>query len=145
MFITAKIAFIFMYLIAVHMYNFHIFTVIYSSPHGFIWNQHNDQLRWLRRGHGLKSRTCLYFFFQAFFPLLLKLCSLVRRSLSYSPKLIVPQSCCILPPTQHHSFFKKLTPFRKLKKVRSIIHWSDFVIQWTFSDWSCGERLFQSF
>ena len=133
MFITAKIAFIFMYLIAVHMYNFHIFTVIYSSPHGFIWNQHNDQLRWLvspvgralhwyRRGHGLKSRTCLNFFFQAFFPLLLKLCSLVRRSLSYSPKLIVPQSCCILPPTQHHSFFKKLTPFRKLKKVRSIIH-----------------------
>ena len=24
--------------------NFHIFTVIYSSLHRFIWNQHNDQL-----------------------------------------------------------------------------------------------------
>ena len=28
----------------VHMYNFHIFTVIYSSFYRFIWNQHNDQL-----------------------------------------------------------------------------------------------------
>ena len=27
----------------VHMYNFHIFTVIYSSFYRFIWNQHNDQ------------------------------------------------------------------------------------------------------
>ena len=26
------------------MYNFHIFTVIYSSFYRFIWNQHNDQL-----------------------------------------------------------------------------------------------------
>ena len=25
-------------------YDFHIFTVIYSSLHRFIWNQHNDQL-----------------------------------------------------------------------------------------------------
>ena len=29
---------------AVHIRDFHIFTVIYSSLHGFIWNQHNDQL-----------------------------------------------------------------------------------------------------
>ena len=29
---------------AVHMYNFHIFTVIYLSIHGFIWYQRNDQL-----------------------------------------------------------------------------------------------------
>ena len=101
-----KIAFTFTSLSAVHTHDFHIFTVIYSSPHGFIWNQHNDQLRWLvspvgralhwyRRGHGLKSRTCLNFFFQAFFPLLLKLCSLVRRSLSYSPKLIIPHNLVV--------------------------------------------------
>ena len=40
-FITAKIAFIFTYLSAVQICEFHIFTVIYSSLHGFIWNQHN--------------------------------------------------------------------------------------------------------
>ena len=28
---------------AVHIYNFHIFTVICSSIHEFIWNQHNNQ------------------------------------------------------------------------------------------------------
>ena len=28
----------------VHRYDFHKFTVIHSSPHGFIWNKHNDQL-----------------------------------------------------------------------------------------------------
>ena len=28
---------------AVQMYDFRIFTVVYSSLHGFIWNQHNDQ------------------------------------------------------------------------------------------------------
>ena len=28
----------------IHIYNFHIFTVIYSSFYRFIWNQHNDQL-----------------------------------------------------------------------------------------------------
>ena len=27
----------------IHIYNFHIFTVIYSSFYRFIWNQHNDQ------------------------------------------------------------------------------------------------------
>ena len=27
-----------------HIYDFHIFTVIYSSLRGLIWNQHNDQL-----------------------------------------------------------------------------------------------------
>ena len=29
---------------AVHIYDFHIFTFIYSSLHGFITNQHNNQL-----------------------------------------------------------------------------------------------------
>ena len=29
---------------AVHIYDFYIFKVIYLSLHGFIWNQHNDQL-----------------------------------------------------------------------------------------------------
>ena len=43
-FITAKIAFIFTSLSALYTYDFHIFTVIYSSLHGFIWNQHTDQL-----------------------------------------------------------------------------------------------------
>ena len=29
---------------AAHIYDFHLFIVIYSLRHGFIWNQHNDQL-----------------------------------------------------------------------------------------------------
>ena len=29
---------------AVHRYDFHKFTVVYFALHGFIWNQHNDQL-----------------------------------------------------------------------------------------------------
>ena len=29
---------------AAHIYDFHLFIVIYSSLHGFIWNQHNNQL-----------------------------------------------------------------------------------------------------
>ena len=33
-----------MSLSAVHIYDVHIFTVIYSSLHWFIWNQHYDQL-----------------------------------------------------------------------------------------------------
>ena len=41
---TAKIAFIFTSLSAIQIYDFHIFTVVYSPPHGFICNQHNDQL-----------------------------------------------------------------------------------------------------
>ena len=52
MFITLKITFIFIIW-------FHIFSLIYSSFHGFIWNQHNDQLC---RGHGFKSCTGLIFF-----------------------------------------------------------------------------------
>ena len=38
-FITAKITFT-----AVQIYDFHIFTTVHSSLHGFIWNQHSDQL-----------------------------------------------------------------------------------------------------
>ena len=65
-----------------------IFTVLNSPLHGFIWNQYSDQLavgralHQYRGGHGFKSRTGLNFF-QAFFSLLLKQCSLLRRSLSY--------------------------------------------------------------
>ena len=44
MFITAKIAFIFTSLSALQIYDFHIFTVVYSPLHGFIWNQDNNQL-----------------------------------------------------------------------------------------------------
>ena len=40
----AKISFIFTPLSAGHIYDFHIFTVVYSPLHGFIWNQHDDQL-----------------------------------------------------------------------------------------------------
>ena len=43
-FITAKIAFIFTSLSTVQIYDFHIFTDVYSPLHGFIWNQHSDQL-----------------------------------------------------------------------------------------------------
>ena len=43
-FITAKITFIFTSLSAVQIYDFHIFTAVYSPLHGFIWNQHSDQL-----------------------------------------------------------------------------------------------------
>ena len=44
MFITVKITFIFNSYPAVHMYDFHIFTVIYSSLHVCIMNPHNDKL-----------------------------------------------------------------------------------------------------
>ena len=43
-FIIAKISFIFTSLSAVQIYDFHIFTAVYSPLHGFIWNQHSDQL-----------------------------------------------------------------------------------------------------
>ena len=42
MFITVKIAFFFTSLTAVQLYDFNIFTAIYSPLHGFIWNQHSD-------------------------------------------------------------------------------------------------------
>ena len=62
--------------------------------YGFIWNQHSNQFPWVarsfgralhqyRRGHRFKSRTGLNFF-QVLFSLLLKQCSLLRTSLSYS-------------------------------------------------------------
>ena len=43
-FITVKITSIFTSLSAVQIYDIYIFTVVYSPLHGFIWNQHNDQL-----------------------------------------------------------------------------------------------------
>ena len=43
-FITTKITFIFKSLSAVQTCDFHIFIVVYSQFHGFIWNQYNDQL-----------------------------------------------------------------------------------------------------
>ena len=87
---TASIASKFIFLSAVHIYNFHIFTVIYLSLHGFIWNQQNNRsvgraLHRYRRGHGLKSRAGLNFFFSGLtFTKLLKSCSLLRGSLPYS-------------------------------------------------------------
>ena len=44
MFIAAKIAFMLISYTAVHTFDFYIFTVIASSLHGFITNQHDDQL-----------------------------------------------------------------------------------------------------
>ena len=43
-FITAKMAFIFTSLSAVQIYDFPIFTVVYSPLHRFIWNQYDNQL-----------------------------------------------------------------------------------------------------
>ena len=89
---TARIASKFIFLSAVHIYNFHILTVIYLSLHGFIWNQQNNRsvgraLHRYRRGHGLKSRAGLNFFFffsGLTFTKLLKSCSLLQGSLPYS-------------------------------------------------------------
>ena len=73
-FITAKLAFIFTSLSAIQIYDFHIFTVIYSSLYALIWKQHEHQrpvgllallverCSGTLRGHGLKSRTGLNFF-----------------------------------------------------------------------------------
>ena len=41
--ITAR-SLLFTSLSAVQIYDFHIFLAVYLSLHGFIWNQHNDQL-----------------------------------------------------------------------------------------------------
>ena len=41
---NAKIVSIFTSLTAIHIYDFYIFMVIYSPLHGFIYDQHNDQL-----------------------------------------------------------------------------------------------------
>ena len=43
-FITVKITLIFTSLSAVQIYDFYIFTAVYSPLHGFILNQRNDQL-----------------------------------------------------------------------------------------------------
>ena len=79
--ITARNASIFASSTAVHIYDIHIFTVIYSPLREFIWNQLNDQLsvgllasvgRVPRRNHkvhGFKSRTGLNFFQALFSPL----------------------------------------------------------------------------
>ena len=87
-----------------NIYDFHIFTTVYSPLHGFIRNQHFDQLpvgllaqlvaralHRYRRGHGFKSCTDLNFF-QAFFLLLPKKCSLLRRSISYTRDDVVRSS-----------------------------------------------------
>ena len=69
-FISATIAYIFFSSTAIHIYDFHMFTVIYSPPCGFIWTKHNNQLpvgllaQFVERctGHGFKSRTGLNLF-----------------------------------------------------------------------------------
>ena len=84
---------------AVHMYDFHIFTVIYSSLHGFIWNKHNEHFpvslvaQLIERWSGwifyffIFYFSIFYFsifyFFKALFLILLKKCSLMRRFLSF--------------------------------------------------------------
>ena len=84
-----------MSLSAVQICDFHIFTVIYSSLHGFIWNQHKDQLPAGLLAQLVEQCTGIARvmgpnpvqadnIFQALFSQLLKYCSLPRRSLSYS-------------------------------------------------------------
>ena len=63
--------------LAVHTFDFHIFTVIYSSLHRFIWDQHSDQLpigliAQLVMGLWVQIPYRADFFFQALFSLLLK-------------------------------------------------------------------------
>ena len=81
---TAKIAFIFMSLSAVQIYDFHIFTVVYSPVHGFNWNQHNNQFlvgllaqlvercTGIAKVMGSNPVQAWIFFFQALFSLLFK-------------------------------------------------------------------------
>ena len=77
----------------VNLCDFHIFTVIFSSLHGFIMNQHNDQLpigllaQLVEHCFGVAEvmdSNPIKAFFQALFSLLLKQCSLLQRSLSNS-------------------------------------------------------------
>ena len=106
---------------AVHIYDFYLFTVIYSSLHVFIWNQNNDQfsvsraLRRYRRGHGFKSSSGLNFFRRYFHYCLSSVhycedwqffCSSVQWGKYDSHKLseyfssIIPRTCfggCSLP------------------------------------------------
>ena len=56
-FITAKIVSIFPSLSAVQIYDFHVFTVVYSPLHGFIWNQHSDKLPEGLLGQLMERRT----------------------------------------------------------------------------------------
>ena len=63
--------------LAVHTFDFHIFIVIYSSLHRFIWDQHSDQLpigliAQLVMGLWVQIPYRADFFFQALFSLLLK-------------------------------------------------------------------------
>ena len=74
MFITAKIDFIFTSLTAVQIYDFHIFTTVYSPLHGFIWNQHSwlvssvgRALHRYPRGYGFKSLPAWIFFRPSFY------------------------------------------------------------------------------
>ena len=83
-FITAKIAFIFRsQLSAVHIYDFHIFTLkhlfiasrVYLEPTyqpapSWLISSVGRALHWYCRGHGFKSRTGLNFFQALFSPLL---------------------------------------------------------------------------
>ena len=67
---------------AFHIYDFHIFTFIYSSLHGFITNQHNNQLpvgflaqlaeRCIGIAEAVVSRPEQAWSFQTLFSLLLK-------------------------------------------------------------------------
>ena len=56
-FITAKIVSIFPSLSAVQIYDFHVFTVVYSPLYGFIWNQYSDKLPEGLLGQLMERRT----------------------------------------------------------------------------------------
>ena len=87
-FVTSKIAFMFISLSVVHIYDFYIFTVIASltkivtSSQLASVNSVGRTLHWFFRGY--RFRFCIYLnFFQALFSPLLKQYSLLRRSLFY--------------------------------------------------------------
>ena len=78
-----------------HIYDFHIFTVIYSSLRRLIWNQHNDQLpvgllaNLIGYCSGIaevmgSNPVQAWLVFSGLNSLLLKQCSLLRRPLSNS-------------------------------------------------------------
>ena len=103
MFITGKIAFIFTSLSAVHIYDFHIFTVIYSSLQGIFWNQHKDQLpvgllaQLVEHCIIAQSSWVQILYRPEIFSGLIfttaQQCSLLQRSLSY-----LTESCCVAKP-----------------------------------------------
>ena len=96
--------------LAVHIYDFHISTVIYSSLHGFTMKQHN--ITWLvssvtrvlhryRRSHGFKSHTSLNFFFRPYFQQasqVVFIATTITFIFNINSIDETKLSCCVAPP-----------------------------------------------